>query len=260
MLYETEAVAITMSTTVSTSCGFHAAQNALKHPNNVEVLLFDVERNDPRLKELTEQAHRSQVQIRATNKKELDKVSAGVKHQGVIIIHTTGLVRPDLPLGEYLTQLERVPLLLVLDGVQDPQNLGACLRTAAAAGVDGVILPRKKGCHITTTVMRVAAGGISHLSIFEESNWNRVMTTLKSSGLWVVGTDEQAESDIYSTDLVRPVALVLGAEDKGLRRLTRKQCDQVVHIPAAGWMRSLNVSVATGIALFEALRQRRGSL
>ena len=249
-----------MNTTVSTSCGFHAVQNALNHPETVEVLLYDVERNDLRLKELTEQARRSQVQIRATGKKELDKVSAGVRHQGVIIIHTTDLAKPPLPLEEYLTQLEPVPLLLVLDGVQDPQNLGACLRTAAAAGVDGVILPRKKGCHITATVMRVAAGGISHLSVFEESNWNRVMTTLKNSGLWIVGTDERAENDIYSTDLVRPVALVLGAEDKGMRRLTRKQCDQVVRIPAVGRIHSLNVSVATGIALFEALRQRRAPL
>ena len=212
-----------MNTTVSTSCGFHAVQNALNHPETVEVLLYDVERNDLRLKELTEQARRSQVQIRATGKKELDKVSAGVRHQGVIIIRTIDLAKPSLPLEEYLTQLEAVPLLLVLDGVQDPQNLGACLRTAAAAGVDGVILPRKKGCDITATVIRVAAGGISHLSVFEESNWNRVMTTLKNSGLWIVGTDERAENDIYSTDLVRPVALVLGAEDKGMRRLTRKQ-------------------------------------
>ena len=249
-----------MNTIVSTSCGFHAVQNALKHPDNVEVLLYDVERNDIRLKELAEQARRSQIQIRATGKKELDKVSAGVRHQGVIVIHTTGLAKPSLSLEEYLTQLERVPLLLVLDGVQDPQNLGACLRTAAVAGVDGVILPRKKGCPITATVKRVAAGGVSHLSIFEESNWNRVMTTLKNSGLWIVGTDEKAESDIYSTDLVRPVALVLGAEDKGLRRLTRKQCDQVVRIPAVGGIHSLNVSVATGVALFEVLRQRRSPL
>ena len=226
----------------------------------MEVLLYDVERNDLRLKELAEQARRSQIQIRATEKKELDKLSAGVRHQGVIVIHTTGLVKPALPLEEYLNQLERVPLLLVLDGVQDPQNLGACLRTAAAAGVDGVILPRKKGCPITATVMRVAAGGISHLSIFEESNWNRVMTTLKNNGLWIVGTDENAENDIYSTDLAGPVALVLGAEDKGLRRLTRKQCDQVVRIPAVGGIHSLNVSVATGIALFEVLRQRRSPL
>jgi len=226
----------------------------------VEVLLYDVERNDLRLKELAEQARRSQIQIRATEKKELDKLSAGVRHQGVIVIHTTGLVKPALPLEEYLNQLERVPLLLVLDGVQDPQNLGACLRTAAAAGVDGVILPRKKGCPITATVMRVAAGGISHLSIFEESNWNRVMTTLKNNGLWIVGTDENAENDIYSTDLAGPVALVLGAEDKGLSRLTRKQCDQVVRIPAVGGIHSLNVSVATGIALFEVLRQRRSPL
>ncbi|HIF81467.1 MAG TPA: 23S rRNA (guanosine(2251)-2'-O)-methyltransferase RlmB [Gammaproteobacteria bacterium] len=249
-----------MNTTVSTSCGFHAVQNALNHPETVEVLLYDVERNDLRLKELTEQARRSQIQIRASGKKELDKVSAGVRHQGVIIIHTIDLAKPSLPLEEYLTQLEAVPLLLVLDGVQDPQNLGACLRTAAAAGVDGVILPRKKGCDITATVIRVAAGGMSHLSVFEESNWNRVMTTLKNSGLWIVGTDERAENDIYSADLVRPVALVLGAEDKGMRRLTRKQCDHVVRIPAVGGIHSLNVSVATGIALFEALRQRRALL
>ena len=209
-----------MNMTDSTSCGFHAVQNALNYPETVEILLFDLARNDLRLKELVEQARRSQVQIRATGKKELDEVSAGVRHQGVIIIHTTGLAKPPLPLEEHLTQLERVPLLLVLDGIQDPHNLGACLRTAAAAGVDGVILPRKKGCHINATVTRVAAGGISHLSVFEESNWNRVMATLKSSGLWIVGTDEQAKNDIYSIDLARPVALVLGAEEKGMRRLT----------------------------------------
>ncbi len=249
-----------MKTTAATSSGFHAVQNALKHPGNVEVLLYDVDRNDLRLKELIKEARLSQVQTRATDKKELDKVTAGVRHQGVVIVHTAGLTKPSLPLERFLIQLERVPLLLVLDGVQDPQNLGACLRTAAAAGVDGVILPRKKGCHITTTVMRVAAGGVSHLSIFEESNWNRVMTTLKNRGLWIVGTDELSEDDIYSTDLVGPVALVLGSEDTGIRRLTRKQCDQVVRIPAVGGIPSLNVSVATGIALFEAVRQRRSAL
>ena len=246
-----------MNTIVSTSCGFHAVQNALNYPETVEILLFDVARNDLRLKELVEQARRSQVQIRATGKKELDEVSAGVKHQGVIIIHTTGLAKPTLPIEEHLAQVKQVPLLLVLDGIQDPQNLGACLRTAAVAGVDGVILPRNKGCHITATVIRVAAGAVSHLSLFEESNWNRVMTILKNRGLWIIGTDEQSENDIYSTDLVGPVALVMGAEDKGLRRLTRKHCDQVVRIPAAGGIHSLNVSVATGIALFEVLRQRR---
>lgn len=249
-------VALARNTATATSSGFHAVQNALKHPDNVEILLYDFQRNDLRLKKLIEQARLSKVQTRAIDKKELDKITAGVRHQGVVIVHTTGLTKPSLPLEKYLTQLERDPLLLVLDGVQDPQNLGACLRTAAAAGVDGVILPRKKSCHITTTVMRVAAGGVSHLSIFEESNWNRVMTTLKSSGLWIVGTDEQSENDIYGADLVGPVALVLGAEDDGIRKLTRKQCDQVVRIPTMGKIDSLNVSVATGIALFEVLRQR----
>ena len=246
-----------MNTTAATSSGFHAVQNDLKHPDNVEVLLYDTERNDLRLEDLIKQARLSQVQTRATDKKELDKVTAGIKHQGVVIVHTTVLAKPSLPLEKFLTQLERVPLLLVLDGVQDPRNLGACLRTAAAAGVDAVIFPRNKGSHITATVIRVAAGAGSHLSLFEESNWNRVMTILKNRGLWIIGTDEQSKNDIYSTDLVGPVALVMGAEDKGLRRLTRKHCDQVVRIPAAGGIHSLNVSVATGIALFEVLRQRR---
>ena len=245
-----------MNTTTATSCGFHAVQNALKRPENVEMLLYDVYRNDLRLEQLVTQARRAKVRIRATNKMELDNVTAGVKHQGVVVVHVVDLTRPSLPLKKYLAQLERVPLVLVLDGVQDPQNLGACLRTAAAAGVDGVILPRKKGCHVTATVMRVAAGGVNYLSIFEESNWNRVMTTLKESGLWGVGTDEQSGNNIYSTDLVRPLALLLGAEDKGLRRLTRKQCDEVVRIPTVGGINSLNVSVATGIVLFEAVRQR----
>ena len=245
-----------MNTTVSTSCGFHAVQNALNHPETVEVLLYDVERNDLRLKELTEQARRSQVQIRATGKKELDKVSAGVRHQGVIIIHTTDLAKSPLPLEEYLTQLERVPLLLVLDGIEDPQNLGTILRVADAAGVDGVIRQTRRAASLGS-VAKTSAGALAHVRLVSVVNIARALTQLQSAGIWTVGLEADGDPPYENFDLTLPTALVLGNEGRGLRRLVRDRCDRVASIPMLGCVNSLNVAVAAGVSVYEAVRQRR---
>ncbi|HJP44953.1 MAG TPA: RNA methyltransferase, partial [Arenicellales bacterium] len=149
-----------------------------------------------------------------------------------------------------------MPMLLVLDALQDPRNLGACLRVAAAAAVDAVVLPRREGCGLTPAAIRVAAGGVNHLAMFEVSNWARTLDEIRDRGIWLVGTDEDAVDELHDFDLDRPLALVLGSEASGLRPLTRKHCDALVRIPTVAAQRSLNVAVVAGVALFEARRQR----
>lgn len=237
-------------------CGFHPAQNALQSGNSADELLYDGRRGDARLASIVELAERMGVSVRLAGRQELDRLAGGVRHQGVIVLSERQAVQRTVSLVECLDGLPVAPLLLVLDAIQDPQNLGACLRSAAAAAVHGVILPRHKGCSLTPAAVRVAAGGVSHLQVFEESNWSRVLQTLKKRGLWLIGTDASADQAIYDIDLTEPVAIIVGSEDAGLRRVTRNQCDRFVRIPSPGLIGSLNVSVATGIVLFEALRQR----
>lgn len=162
--------------------------------------------------------------------------------------------------GDLLTLvegLERPALLLILDQIQDPHNLGACLRSADGAGADAVIVPRDHSVGLTEAVRNVACGAAEAVSFAEVTNLARIMGQLKERGVWIVGADERGNRTIFDTDLTGPVAVALGAEGKGLRRLTREQCDFVVQIPMAGTVESLNVSVATGICLYEAVRQRR---
>ncbi len=188
---------------------------------------------------------------------ELDKmVGRDVIHQGVVAsIH--GLpVGTDNDLLARLEQLVDIPLLLVLDGVLDPHNLGACLRTADAAGVHGVILPKSRGVPVNATVRKVASGAAENVAIFEVSNLARTLNQLKQKGVWIIGTTDKADSTLYDTDLSGPIAIIMGSEDKGLRRLTGAECDHLVRIPMAGSVASLNVSVATAVCLYEANRQR----
>jgi 23S rRNA (guanosine2251-2'-O)-methyltransferase len=165
------------------------------------------------------------------------------------------LTEQDLPSA--LSKIED-PLLLVLDGVTDPHNLGACLRTADAAGVHMVIIPRDRAAAVDGVVRKVAAGAAEFMPVASVTNLVRTFAVLKEHGIWVVGTDAEAEETLYRADLKRPLALVLGAEGGGMRRLTRERCDFLVRIPMAGHLESLNVSVAAGVALFEARRQRTG--
>ena len=237
-------------------CGFHAARNALSSGTSGGELLHAGERIDARLGSLLDLAAKAGVLVRLVSREELNRVAGGVRHQGVVVRLMRRGSERSVSLPEYLDELAEPPLMLVLDAIQDPHNLGACLRSAAAAAVHGVILPRNKGCSLTPAAIRVAAGGVSHLQIFDESNWSRVLKTLKQQGLWLIGAEASADQSIFDIDLTEPVAIIVGSEDAGLRRVTRNQCDQIASIPSPGRIGSLNVSVAAGVMLFEAVRQR----
>lgn len=168
----------------------------------------------------------------------------------------TGSPGTEAQLTELLGRLAHPPLILILDGVQDPHNLGACLRSADAAGADAVVIPRDRAVGITETVRAVACGAAESIPVFEVVNLARTMRNLKERGLWLVGTADQATQPLWEIDLKGPLGMVLGAEGKGIRRLTAKHCDFLVHIPMLGSVECLNVSVAAGVCLFEAVRQR----
>jgi 23S rRNA (guanosine2251-2'-O)-methyltransferase len=209
-----------------------------------------------RLAELTALAHRSGVQVSAIDDASLDKLADGGRHQGVVAEILARTSDPETQLEEALEAAKNVPLLLVLDGVQDPHNLGACLRSADAAGVTAVIAPRDRAAGLTPVARKVAAGAAETVPFVPVVNLARALRDLKDRGIWLVGTDDNAEKTLFEADLTGPVALVMGSEGEGLRRLTRECCDQLVSIPMAGAVESLNVSVATGVVLFEAVRQR----
>lgn len=200
-----------------------------------------------------EQAKEKQLVLKESEKTELDRLAGGVRHQGVVAISEATILRTGLI--RHLRGIE-CPLVLMLDAIQDPTNLGSCLRNGAAAGADAIVLPRRKGCGLTPAAARVAAGGATSLAIFEEGNWGPLLKTMKSHGLWLIGLDEHASDDLYTADLSVPLALIVGAENSGLRRLTRQRCDQLVHIPTRDPVASLNVATAAGIAMFESQRQR----
>jgi 23S rRNA (guanosine2251-2'-O)-methyltransferase len=188
----------------------------------------------------------------------LAKLVGDVVHQGAAAAMRPLKAWDEHDLTEGLSQLTVDPLLLILDGVTDPHNLGACLRTADAAGAHAVVIPKDRAAPVDGVVRKVAAGAAEFIPVVAVTNLARTLELLKERGIWVVGTDGEAEQALYSADLKRPLALVLGAEGRGMRRLTRDKCDFLVRIPMAGHMPSLNVSVAAGIVLFEALRQRVG--
>lgn len=238
--------------------GIHAVAEVLKRrPEAVQRLLVVEQRNDIRSTELIETAQSASVNIDLVNKKQLLE-NCPDAHQGVAaLVSQNTAVLTEKALISLVENLERPPLLLVLDGVTDPHNLGACLRTADASGVDAVIVPKDKSASINNTVRKVASGAAETVSLVTVTNLSRCLAALKEAGIWLVGTDDAADTDIYSQDLTGPIALIMGSEGVGLRRLTRESCDFLVSIPMAGSLSSLNVSVATGVALFEAVRQRR---
>jgi 23S rRNA (guanosine2251-2'-O)-methyltransferase len=189
----------------------------------------------------------------------LDRLAGGTGHQGIAAQVNAPAALGEKALDELLTALEEPPLLLVLDGVQDPHNLGACLRSADAAGAHAVIAPRDRAAGLTPVACKVASGAAESVPFIQVTNLARTLRHLRDG--WqvrVVGTAGEAETLLYDADLTGPLALVMGSEEKGLRRLTREQCDLLVRLPMAGAVESLNVSVAAGVALFEAVRQRRG--
>ncbi|HXH01898.1 MAG TPA: 23S rRNA (guanosine(2251)-2'-O)-methyltransferase RlmB [Candidatus Competibacteraceae bacterium] len=240
--------------------GLHAVQAALKYePHSLRSLWVETNRRDPRMRALLEQAERAGVTVEFRPREVLDRLCPDGRHQGVVARQAAqALARPraERELPEILAAAGANPLVLVLDGVQDPHNLGACLRSADAAGVCAVIAPGDRAVGLTPTARKVACGAAESVPFVQVTNLARTLRWLRDSGLWVIGAAGEAEHSLYQADLRGPLAIVLGAEDKGLRRLTREHCDQLVHIPMLGKVESLNVSVATGILLFEAVRQR----
>lgn len=238
-------------------CGLHAVAAALQqHPDRLEALWVSSERTDRRVNELVTAARTAGVRFQMVPRATLDRMAEGERHQGVIARLRTVAVKGEDELATLLPELPAHPLLLVLDGVQDPHNLGACLRSADAAGAHGVIVPRERSAPLSAAARRAASGAAETVPIFEVANLARTLRTMKDAGIWLIGATQDAPEPIYRADLRIALALVLGGEGKGLRRLTREHCDSLVRIPMVGHVASLNVSVATGICLYEAIRQR----
>ncbi len=235
--------------------GFHAVGVRLKiAPQSIVEIHFEVTRRDARMRQFIDKARDAGMRMVESDGERLAKLAGGHGHQGVV-----ALVSPmpqNHSLDDLLDTIEGPPLLLVLDGVTDPHNLGACLRVADGAGAHAVIAPKDHAAGINATVAKVASGAAETMPYFMVTNLARTLGELKERSIWVVGTSGDAPRTIYQTDLKGPTALVLGAEGPGMRQLTRKTCDELVSIPMHGAVESLNVSVASGVCLYEALRQR----
>ena len=240
--------------------GMHAVQAALQHePDTIKTVWMEHARRDKRAQDINQLARQHAIPVQRVERQELDQMAAGGRHQGIVAEARLKPALNEEGLKELLTGLEAAPFLLILDGVQDPHNLGACLRTADAAGVHAVIAPRDKACGLTSTVRKVACGAAEIVPFVQVTNLARTLKALQQAGIWIIGTDSDTTGSLFETDLTGPLALVLGAEGKGLRRLTREACDTLVKLPMHGTVQSLNVSVSAGICLYEALRQRRGT-
>lgn len=238
--------------------GIHAVRSALKHGSQrIEQLWFDADRRDRRLRQLLDEARAAGVTPAPSDKASLDRMTGGANHQGIVASGEMPASMGEAALDELLIALQVPPLLLVLDGVTDPHNLGACLRTADAAGVHAVIAPRDRAGGLTPVVCKVASGAAETVPFVQVTNLARTLRHLQDAHrVFVVGTSDTAAGDLFEADLRGPLALVMGAEGEGMRRLTQETCDQLVSLPMAGQVDSLNVSVATGVCLFEAVRQR----
>jgi len=212
-------------------------------------------RDDKRLKPLIDELEASGIVIQVASRQWLDDKSEGAVHQGIIARVREGRQYQENDLPALLESLE-CPFLLVLDGVTDPHNLGACLRTADAAGVHAVIVPRDRSAKLNATTKKVASGAAENVPLINVTNLARTLRVLQEHNVWIVGTAGEADHDLFQSKMTGPMALVMGAEGEGMRRLTREHCDELISIPMAGSVSSLNVSVATGVCLFEAVRQR----
>jgi 23S rRNA (guanosine2251-2'-O)-methyltransferase len=241
--------------------GINAVASSLEHDaEHVREVLIEAGQKNPRLTEIEERARQLEVQVRKVNAQAIGGVAGDLRHQGVVARYEAAKATSEAELPALIEAAGGKALLLVLDGVQDPHNLGACLRSAAAAGVTAVIIPKDKAAPINATVRKTSAGAADRLPVVSVTNLARALRTIKDAGVWVYGLDGEAPDSLYRIDLKGNVALVLGGEGEGMRRLTREHCDGLVRILMPGTMESLNVSVAAGVALFEAVRQRLGHL
>jgi len=240
--------------------GIHAVSSLLqRQPSRVKVLLVQQERQDKRIEQLLDLARQHGITVKPVDRKVLDRLVEG-SHQGVAAEVETLQARNETFLEQLLAQLDEPPFLLVLDGVTDPHNLGACLRTADAAGVHAVIAPKDRSAPLNAVAVKVACGAVDTVPYVVVTNLARTLKLLQQSGVWITGTAGEAEQLLSQASLTGPMALVMGAEGAGMRRLTREHCDQLIKIPMAGSVSSLNVSVAAGVCLFEAVRQRQAGM
>jgi 23S rRNA (guanosine2251-2'-O)-methyltransferase len=240
---------------MKTLTGFHAITSRLRQKaDTVKEIYIDTERKDGRAKDLRDLAAKMGVRMIAVDAKRLDGMAGGVRHQGVVA-QASELDMPKF-IEDVLESLTEPALFLILDGVQDPHNLGACLRVADGAGAHAVIAPKDRSVGLTTAAIKVASGAAESVPYIAVTNLARTMRDLKDKGIWMIGTDDSAEQSIYQAKLEGAMGLVLGAEGEGLRRLTKDSCDLLVSIPMMGSVESLNVSVASGVCLYEARRRR----
>lgn len=237
--------------------GIHAVTAVLKQqPERVQRLLMAQVKVRPKMQAILDKCQQLGIKVETLSKAELEQLSSG-NHQGVIAVCRASQVLLEVDLPDLIEQSETPPLLLILDGVTDPHNLGACLRTADAAGATAVIVPKDKSAGLTETVAKVACGAAETMPLIQVTNLVRCMQQLQQLGVWLVGTSGESEQLLYDIDLTGAVGLVMGAEGDGIRRLTAETCDFLTRLPMSGYVSSLNVSVATGICLFEAVRQRQ---
>lgn len=240
--------------------GIHAVREALEAGRAFERIVIARGRQDTRVEEIVQLARGRNIPVRFEDRGQLDRLADSKDHQGVVAI---AAARAAATLEDILAAAKAGAargergLIVLLDGVEDPHNLGAIIRTALAAGAHGVVIPERRAAGLTDTVARASAGALSHLPVAKVTNLVRAMEELKEQGYWLVGLDERADKSYTEADYSSPVGIVLGGEGKGLHELTRKRCDFVVSLPTTGPVKSLNVSVASGVVLFEALRQRR---
>jgi 23S rRNA (guanosine2251-2'-O)-methyltransferase len=238
-------------------CGIHAVTALLsEHPERVLRLCVAKGRMDKKMDAILSAAKELGLAIEYSDAKTLDRLASDMNHQGVIAFCTKPATYDENDLKALIEKLDVPPFLLVLDGVQDPHNLGACFRSADAAGVHAIIAPKDKSAGITPTVSKVACGAAEVIPFIQVTNLVRALEMLKEMGIWTYGAAGEAKQSLYQAKLKGPIAIVLGAEGDGLRRLTREHCDFLLNIPMKGSVSSLNVSVAAGVFLFEALRQR----
>lgn len=237
--------------------GIHAVAALITNPQrDIKQIFYNQDRQDQRLLDLLKDINAQKIPTIPLSATKMTHKFPDMVHQGIVAMVTPMPLFQEKDLPELLKNLDKPPFILILDGVTDPHNLGACLRTADAAGVNCVIIPKDKSASITPVVAKVACGAAESIPVIRVTNLARTMNTLKDLGIWLYGAANEAQKTLYAIDGQTPIALILGAEGEGLRRLTREHCDELFAIPMVGTVSSLNVSVATGVALYEILRQR----
>jgi 23S rRNA (guanosine2251-2'-O)-methyltransferase len=237
--------------------GINPVDGALRNDAaRVRELLVENGQRNARVLELAERARALKIPVQHGPREELERHAGEARHQGIVARYEAAPAAHESDLADLLLRDSERTLVLVLDGVTDPHNLGACLRSAAAAGITAVVVPKDRAVGLTPVVRRAAAGGAERVPLIAVTNLARTLRELKDAGVWITGLAGDTDRSLYAIDFTGPVAIALGGEGEGMRRLTRESCDFVASIPMPGGMESLNVSVATGVALFEALRQR----